>query len=139
MNKAKSLGLAAAMALLAGSVFAWPNDSGKVTVDVRNVSTRIAGNINVDVSTVPGSVQLPVGVAAQVCGVDADVLAKRNQDGAARCAATTTTVALDQAVQRQLRAPHGARADASVGIGSGTGQADKKHADKHTDKGLKKE
>jgi hypothetical protein len=134
MNKTKSLGLAGLLALVAGTAFAGSNASGMVTVDVRSVSSQIAGNINVDASHVPSSVQLPIGVAAQVCGVDADVLAKRQGD-AARCAATSTTVALDQAVQRQLRAPHGARADAKVGIGSGTGQMDKKH----TDKGLKKE
>jgi hypothetical protein len=82
---------------------------GMVTVELRNVSPTVASNINIDASRLPATVQLPIGVAAQVCGIDASVLAQRTGDN--RCLATTTSTALDQAVQRQLRDDTGPRAD----------------------------
>lgn len=76
--------------------------SGLVNVDVSNVANNIAKNISVDVSQIPATVQVPVGIAANVCGLDANVLAKQAQGGTANCGATTTSVALDQLVQRKI-------------------------------------
>lgn len=76
--------------------------SGLVNVDVSNVANNIAKNISVDVSQIPVTVQVPVGIAANVCGLDANVLAKQAQGGTANCGATTTSTALDQLVQRKL-------------------------------------
>ena len=61
-----------------------------------------AKNINVDVSQIPVTVQVPVGIAANVCGVNANVLAQQGAAGA-QCAANTTSKALDQLVQRQIK------------------------------------
>ncbi len=76
--------------------------SGLVNVDVSNVANNIARNINVDVSQIPVTVQAPIGIAANVCGVNANVLAQQGA-GAAQCTATSTSNALDNLVQRQIK------------------------------------
>lgn len=91
-----------ALGLLAGTAFAQTNE-GLVTVNVSNVANDIAKNLSIDVSQVPLSIQVPVGIAANVCGVDANVLAKQKQGGTAACDATSTNNALQQVVQKQLK------------------------------------
>ena len=76
--------------------------SGLVNVDISNVANNIARNINVDVSQIPVTVQAPIGIAANVCGVNANVLAQQGA-GAAQCTATSTSNALDNLVQRQIK------------------------------------
>jgi hypothetical protein len=76
--------------------------SGLVNVSLTNVKTEIAKNINVDVSQIPVTIQAPVAVAANVCGVAVDVLSSQAQQGAAKCDAKTTNDALNQIVQTQL-------------------------------------
>jgi len=46
--------------------------------------------------------QVPVAVAASVCGVSVDVLAASAANGHASCTATTTSPQLTQAVQQQI-------------------------------------
>ncbi len=77
--------------------------SGLVNVNVSNVANNIAKNINVDVSQIPVTVQAPIGIAANVCGVNANVLAQQGA-GLASCTATTTSTALNQIVLRQIKA-----------------------------------
>jgi hypothetical protein len=78
--------------------------SGLVVVNIGDVSPEIAKNINVDVSQIPVTVQVPVGVAATVCGVDANVLAQQKKgDSPVTCTAKNTSTALDQAVMRQVK------------------------------------
>ena len=72
--------------------------SGLINVDISNVANNIAKNINVDVSQIPVTVQVPVGVAANVCGVAANVLGQQAPSGNASCDATSTSTALDQVV-----------------------------------------
>ena len=100
--KAKSLAAVFGLgAILATGAFA--QQSGLVNVDVHNVANDIAKNINVDVSQVPVTVQAPIGVAATVCGVAANVLGQQRNAGNASCTASSTSTALDQLVQRQLK------------------------------------
>lgn len=77
---------------------------GLVVVNISNVANNLAQNLSVDVQDVIdiGSVQVPIGIAANVCGIDANVLAADAKDGAVSCDATTTNRALTQIVQRQL-------------------------------------
>ena len=82
---------------------AWSQQSGLVNVNVSNVANNIAKNISVDVSQIPVTVQVPVGVAATVCGVAANVLGQQAASGNAQCTANTTSTALDQTVQRQIK------------------------------------
>ena len=76
---------------------------GLVNVSLSNVKPEIAKNINVDVSQVPVTVQVPVGIAANVCGVEANVLAKKGPGGAAECTAKNTSSALNDIVQKQAK------------------------------------
>ncbi|QNM82815.1 hypothetical protein H8M03_00090 [Sphingomonas sabuli] len=80
---------------------------GLVDVTVQDVSilndflndTQIAALNNLNV---PVTVQVPVGVAANVCGVTANVLAQSKKTGDAACTATSGSNALAQSVNKQL-------------------------------------
>src|SRR3954464_10440275 len=102
--KVKSLAAALGLgACLATGAFAPPHQSGLVNVDVHNVANNIAKNINVDVSQVPVTVQVPIGIAATVCGIGANVLGQQRGSGNAGCTASSTSSALDQLVLRQIK------------------------------------
>ena len=76
---------------------------GLVTVQLGDVVvSQIAQDINVNASQIPLTVQVPVGVAANICGVDANVLAQQKKDGDVTCDATSSSQALSQIVQRQM-------------------------------------
>ena len=101
----KSIAAIVSLSALAatGAYAQQPRQSGLVNVEVSNVANDIARNVNVDVSQIPVTVQVPIGVAATVCGVAANVLGTQAASGNAACSATSTNTALDQIVQRQLR------------------------------------
>ena len=90
-------------ALVATGAIAQPRQSGLVNVEVSNVANDIARNVNVDVSQIPVTVQVPIGVAATVCGVAANVLGTQAASGNAQCTATSTSDALNNIVQSQLK------------------------------------
>lgn len=103
MTYLKTLAAASvAVAALSGSAFAQVNANNLVSVNISNVANDIAKNLSVDVSNIPVTVQVPIGVAATVCGVQANVLASNNKGGEAECDATSTSQALNQVVQRQI-------------------------------------
>ena len=83
---------------------AYAQQSGLVNVSLSNVANNIAKNLSVDVSQIPVSVQVPIGVAANVCGVAANVLAQQAASGTGSCSASSTSTALDQVVQKQAKA-----------------------------------
>lgn len=102
----KILIAAAALSAVATPALAQVNTSGGlVNVSVQNVdilknflnNDQIAALNNVDV---PITVQVPVGVAANVCGVSAAVLGKAASD-AAPCTANSGSKALANAVAKQ--------------------------------------
>jgi hypothetical protein len=104
MNQAVKLFAALGAAAMMGSApTVLAQQSGLVNVDISNVANNIAKNINVDVSQIPVSIQVPIGVAANVCGVAANVLGSQGGSGSGGCTATTTSTALDQAVLRQIK------------------------------------
>jgi hypothetical protein len=65
-------------------------------------SNQQSGLVNVNIQNlalaVPISVAVPIGVAANVCGVDANVLASDVRNGSATCAAQSTSMALSRAI-----------------------------------------
>lgn len=61
--------------------------------------TQIAALNNLNV---PINVQVPVGIAANVCGVNANVLAQQKKTGGATCTAKSGSAALARAVNDQL-------------------------------------
>ncbi len=89
---------------LGAALSAQAQQSGLVNVDVSNLRADIAKDINVDVSQIPVNVQVPVGVAANVCGVDANVIARQDKGSTPACQAKNKSQALNQQVQRQLLA-----------------------------------
>lgn len=96
--------LAVAALCVASVSPAFAQNSGLVVVDLRNanVANNIARDLDINVSNVPVNVQVPVGIAANVCDVSANVLARQRKDGGATCTATSTSQALNQIVQRQM-------------------------------------
>ncbi len=102
-TKAAAAIFAASMALSTAPVMAQNvNANNLVNVNISNVANDIAENLSIDVSQVPVTVQVPVGVAANVCDVEANVLAQGGGDAPAECEAQNTSEALNQAVQRQV-------------------------------------
>jgi hypothetical protein len=79
---------------------------GLVVVNISNVANNLARDLDVNVQDLIdiGSVQVPIGVAANVCNISAAVLASQRNAGEAACNAETTNRALTQIVQRQLTA-----------------------------------
>jgi len=74
-----------------------------VSVQLSNVSllNNLARDLDVNVSQIPVTVQVPIGIAATVCNVSAAVLAQGG-DAGGQCTAETTTRAFNSAVGRQL-------------------------------------
>lgn len=88
---------------LALTIPAAAQQEGLVNVDISNIRADIAKDINVDVSQIPVTVQVPVDVAANVCGVDVSVLTSQVQQGNANCTARSTSSALTNIVQDQIK------------------------------------
>jgi hypothetical protein len=103
MTKSYILG-AAALAAAALLTPAAAQQSGLVNVDVSNIRvelTEILSRNNVNVQ-IPAVVQVPIGIAANVCNVSAAVLAQQAAD-AAPCEATTANEALARAAARSAQ------------------------------------
>lgn len=101
---AAALGAAAVTAPAAAQT---NSSGGLVTVNVQDVAIlndflnndQIAALNNL---TLPISVQVPIGVAANVCDVSANVLAQQKKAGTATCDAKSGSKALAQSVSKQL-------------------------------------
>ena len=102
MKTLTTLGAALVVGMSPAAFAAQQSGGGLVTVNISNVANDLAKNLNVEVSQIPVSVQVPVGVAANVCGVAANVLGQQKGAGGAACDAKSTSTALDQVVQRQM-------------------------------------
>jgi hypothetical protein len=99
----KIFSVAVVAALAVSPVNAQLVGGGLVVVNVSNVANNIARDLDVNVSNIPVTVQVPVSVAAAVCNVAVNVLARQRNGGAAReCTATSNNEALNRIVQRQL-------------------------------------
>jgi hypothetical protein len=73
-----------------------------VNVNLQNVLNNLSVSLKVNRNNIPVSAQVPIDVAASVCGVSVSALAASIASGHAGCTATTTTPALTQAVQQQI-------------------------------------
>ena len=91
-----ALAMASAVAVPAAA-----QQNGLVNVDVSNV----LNNLDLDLlnnSLNNNTVQVPIGIAANVCGVDANVLAsQRKANSPVNCTAKNTSQALKQAAKKQ--------------------------------------
>jgi hypothetical protein len=89
-----------------------------VKVDLSNVLNNLALDLHVDKSNIPINAQIPISVAANVCGVSINVLSIGAGGGSSQgCSAQSTSPELEQAVQQQLAA------NGSVGGGAQSGSA----------------
>jgi len=75
-----------------------------VNVNLQNVLNDLSVAIKVDRANIPVNAQVPIDVAANVCGVSVSALAASIASGQAGCTAKTTTPQLTQAVQQQIAA-----------------------------------
>jgi hypothetical protein len=73
-----------------------------VSVNLQNVLNDLSVSLNVNRDNIPVNAQVPINVAATVCGVSVDALAAAIANGQAGCTATTTTPQLTQAIQQQI-------------------------------------
>jgi hypothetical protein len=73
-----------------------------VSVNLQNVLNDLSISLQVDRNSIPVTAQVPVEVAANVCGVSVSALAASVASGTASCTATTTSPQLTQVVQQQI-------------------------------------
>jgi hypothetical protein len=73
-----------------------------VNVNLQNVLNDLSVSLKVNRDNIPVNAQVPISVAASVCGVSVSALAASIASGQAGCTAKTTTPALTQAVQQQI-------------------------------------
>lgn len=104
----RKLMIAAAVAAVSTPALAQNVDLSGGLVDVTVQDVSVLNNFLNDAQIqalnevgVPVNVQVPVGVAAAVCGVDANVLAQQKKTGDAACTATNGSRALAQQVVKQ--------------------------------------
>ena len=73
-----------------------------VSVNLQNVLNDLSVSLKVNRDNIPVNAQVPIDVAASVCGVSVSALAASAANGHASCTATTTTPQLTQAIQQQI-------------------------------------
>jgi len=95
-----------------------------VNVNLQNVLNDLSVRLNIDRANIPVNAQIPVDVAANVCGVSVSALSI-STGGNASCTAKTATPQLAQVVQQQVAAGGsvggGAQGGSTASTGGGTG------------------
>jgi len=92
-----------------------------VNVNLQNVLNDLSVSLQVNRDNIPVTAQVPIAVAASVCGVSVDALAASIASGQAGCTATTTSPQLTQAVQQQIASGGSvAGGDQNMGTPAGT-------------------
>ena len=87
-----------------------------VNVNLSNVLNDLALDLKIDKANIPVNAQIPITIAANVCGVSINILSIGAGGGSSKgCTATTSSPELSQAVQQQLAA------GGNVGGGAQTG------------------
>lgn len=91
-----------------------------VSVNLQNVLNDLSIQLKVNRDNIPVTAQVPVDVAANVCGVSVSALAASAANGLARCTATTTSPQLTQMVQQQIASGGSVTGGAQTMGGTGT-------------------
>jgi hypothetical protein len=78
-----------------------------VDVNLSNVLNDLAVNLHVDKANIPINAQIPITIAANICGVSINVLSVSQGGTSQGCTAVTTSPQLTQAVSQQLQAGGG--------------------------------
>ena len=80
-----------------------------VNVNLQNVLNNLSVALNISNANIPVNAQVPIDVAANVCGVSVSALSASIASGQAGCSATTTSPQLIQYVQQQISAGGGSQ------------------------------
>ena len=75
-----------------------------VNVDLRNVLNDLALDLKLDKANIPVNAQIPITIAANVCGVSINILSVSTGGSSGGCTATTSSPELAQVVQQQIAA-----------------------------------
>ena len=79
-----------------------------VNVNLSNVLNDLAIKLNVDKANIPVNAQIPITIAANICGVNINILSVSGASGTSKgCTAVTTSPQLTQVVGQQLQAGGG--------------------------------
>lgn len=79
-----------------------------VNVNLSNVLNDLAVQLRVDKANIPVNAQIPITIAANICGVSINVLSVSGASGTSSgCTAVTTSPQLTQVVGQQLNAGSG--------------------------------
>jgi hypothetical protein len=93
-----------------------------VNVNLQNVLNDLSVRLQIDRANVPVNIQLPIELAANVCGVSVNVLAL-STGGQAQCSAKTAPQELAQVVQQQMAAGGSVGGGAQGGSTAATGSS----------------
>ena len=74
-----------------------------VSVNLQNVLNDLSLRLNIDRANIPVNAQIPINIAANVCGVSINILSV-STGGQAQCTAKTASAELAQSVQQQIAA-----------------------------------
>lgn len=113
MDKVKSAGSSVADA--AGGVAA-----SLINVDLSNVLNDLALDLNIDKANVPINAQIPINVAANICGININILSIGGNGSSEGCTANSVSPELVQAIQQQLAANGNVGGGAQTNGGSAT-------------------
>jgi hypothetical protein len=80
-----------------------------VNVNLQNVLNDLSVKLKISNANIPVNAQVPIAVAANVCGVSVSALSASIANGQASCTATTTSPTLIQYVQQQISAGGGSQ------------------------------
>ena len=75
-----------------------------VNVNLSNVLNDLALDLKIDKANIPGNAQIPITIAANVCGVSINILSVSTGGSSGGCTATTSSPELAQVVQQQIAA-----------------------------------
>lgn len=81
--------------------------SSLVNVNLSNVLNDLAVKLHVDQANIPVNAQIPITIAANICGVSINVLSVSQGGTSQGCTAVTTSPQLTQVVGQQLQAGGG--------------------------------
>lgn len=77
--------------------------NGLVNVNLGDVTVQLQNLLNNNQISIPATVQVPIGIAANVCGVTVAALVQRVKGGNNSCDARTANAALARIVSRQAQ------------------------------------
>jgi hypothetical protein len=73
-----------------------------IAVNLSDIRAEIAKNVDLNLDDVPITIQLPVTVAANVCGVNVNLLSAQVNGAGQTCNATATSPELEQTVRNTV-------------------------------------